>query len=223
MSNRALILHEAGKRDRDGDDNRRVNITNYYYRSDNERTGERMGGYPVSDYPMNRMTEDYTRPRMGWTEPVRSTYPMRDNMSREEYKPVVGFGDRDMRVMYPSIRNEMGSIAGTMERGHGEVESYPKATREIAEGWLKSMKNFVGTSRVHWSYEQSKEAMTEGGFTADPIDWWVALKMMYSDYHKVAKRMGIDNIDFYAAMADAFLNDPDAGEDKLSTYMYCVK
>ena len=201
-----------------------MHITNYYYRNDG---GER--GYQMTErnYPM----PDYTQPRMDYAEPIRNTYPTyRDERYEQEYKPVVGFGDRggtysggNMRYMYPETRNEMSSMSGSMERGHGSSESYPKATREIAEGWLKDMKNVDGTSGQHWSYDQCKQVMQQRGYNADPIEWWVAMNMMYSDYCKVAKRMGLDNVDFYASMADAFLNDPDADENKLSTYMYCIK
>ena len=43
--------------------------------------------------------------------------------------------------------------------------------------------------------------------------------MIYSDYVKVAKKFGVgDKIDFYVDMAKAFLDDKDAGPDKLAKY-----
>ena len=49
--------------------------------------------------------------------------------------------------------------------------------------------------------------------------FWVALNMIYSDYVKVAKKFGVgDKIDFYVDMAKAFLDDKDAGPDKLARY-----
>ena len=60
--------------------------------------------------------------------------------------------------------------------------------------------------------------MTSKGLKLDPVEFWAALNMMYSDYCKVAKRHNTNTVDFYAAMAEAFLNDKDAGPDKLSNY-----
>ena len=37
------------------------------------------------------------------------------------------------------------------------------------------------------------------------------MNMMYSDYCAVARKYGVDNADFYADMAKAFLFDPDGG------------
>ena len=39
-----------------------------------------------------------------------------------------------------------------------------------------------------------------------------------ADYFEVAKMFGVDNIDFYAAMAKAWLCDEDAVEDKARRY-----
>ena len=50
-----------------------------------------------------------------------------------------------------------------------------------------------------------------------------ALNMIYSDYVKVAKKFNVgSNIDFYVDMAKAFLDDKDAGPDKLTKYYQYV-
>lgn len=38
------------------------------------------------------------------------------------------------------------------------------------------------------------------------------------DYCEVAKKMGLDRPDFYAHMAKAFLEDGDAGKNKIEKY-----
>ena len=49
------------------------------------------------------------------------------------------------------------------------------------------------------------------------------LNMIYSDYVKVAKKFNVgSNIDFYVDMAKAFLDDKDAGPDKLTKYYQYV-
>ena len=59
----------------------------------------------------------------------------------------------------------------------------------------------------------------------NPIEFWVALCMIYSDYSNIAKKHGVGgNLEFYVDMAKAFLNDKDAAPDKLSNYYnYIVK
>ena len=49
---------------------------------------------------------------------------------------------------------------------------------------------------------------------------WATMNMLWSDYHKVAKKHGIDTPAFYADLTEAFLydEDADAPEKKLSEY-----
>ena len=44
-----------------------------------------------------------------------------------------------------------------------------------------------------------------------------------ADYFEVAKMFGVDNIDFYAAVAKAWLCDEDAAEDKTRQYWHIKK
>lgn len=48
------------------------------------------------------------------------------------------------------------------------------------------------------------------------------MNAMYSDYSGVAKKVNANNLDFYIAMAKAFLGDKDAVHDKLSAYYTAV-
>lgn len=94
---------------------------------------------------------------------------------------------------------------------------------ETAKEWTKGMKNEDGTSGPHWTVEQAKQVMAQRGIECDPAEFWVALNMIYSDYVKVAKKFNVgSNIDFYVDMAKAFLDDKDAGPDKLAKYYQYV-
>ncbi len=80
-----------------------------------------------------------------------------------------------------------------------------------------------GTKGPHWSFEQAKQVMAQRGIECDPAEFWAALNMIYSDYVKVAKKFNVgSNIDFYVDMAKAFLDDKDAGPDKLAKYYQYV-
>lgn len=119
------------------------------------------------------------------------------------------------------MRNEMEHRPGMrMAGGHasgmgGMVEPM---TKEKAEEWVRSMRGANGMPGQHWTMEQAKQIMARNGYHDDPVEFFVALNMMKSDYSKAAQKMGMDKEEFYAAMADAFLNDEDAHKDKLARY-----
>ena len=46
------------------------------------------------------------------------------------------------------------------------------------------------------------------------------MNMMYSDYCRVAEKVGASSLDFYAYMAKAFLDDRDAAPNKLARYYH---
>lgn len=72
--------------------------------------------------------------------------------------------------------------------------------------------------------EQTTAVMRSRGLHYDPAVWYAAMNMIYSDYFKTAKKHGVNTVEFFADMADAFLDDKDAGapEEKISAYYHCV-
>ena len=61
--------------------------------------------------------------------------------------------------------------------------------------------------------------MEQRGIKEDPARFYAAINMMYSDYSEVAKKINANNMDFFAEMAKAFLQDKDTGaQDKLAAY-----
>lgn len=91
-------------------------------------------------------------------------------------------------------------------------------TKEEAQKWTKKMKNSDGSSGPHWDMTQTNTLRERHNIDVDPVEFYVAVNMMYSDYCAVAKKYGADNSEFYAMMAKAFLKDKDAGPDKLKNY-----
>ena len=91
-------------------------------------------------------------------------------------------------------------------------------TKERAEEWMKNLNNEDGTTGAHWSYDQTTNLMRQKGYNFDPIEFYAAINVMYSDYCKVAKKMNVNTVDFFASMAEAFLADKDAVKDKLAAY-----
>lgn len=91
-------------------------------------------------------------------------------------------------------------------------------TRQAAQDWVSHMENADGSQGGHWAMEQTEQVRTQRGFDCDPLQFWVAMNMMYSDYCTAAKKNGANNLDFYADMAKAFLDDRDAKPEKLEWY-----
>lgn len=128
-------------------------------------------------------------------------------------------GDRP-RGAYPTM-HEPGRKSGGMKAGR-EPESYGRMDEELAEEWTAMMHNADGTKGAHWQMEQTEKVMEMRNLDCDPMEFFVAVNMMYSDYSKVARKHGVNTLDFYADMALAFLDDADAVEDKLMAYYECV-
>ena len=81
----------------------------------------------------------------------------------------------------------------------------PQQLQQIAENMAKEK----GTTA---------QQVAQRGIGGDPLDFCLAMNMMYSDYGNVAKELGVSNIDFYVKMAQAFLDDEDSVHDKLAAY-----
>lgn len=124
---------------------------------------------------------------------------------------------------YHDMGDEMSHRKGDRMSGYAFGEDDMRLTKEMAHEWTSNMENEDGTTGPHWSFDQAKQVMAQKEIDGSPLDFWVALNMMYSDYCKVAKKLGIGgNMDFYVCMAKAFLDDKDAigggGSEKLARY-----
>ena len=96
-------------------------------------------------------------------------------------------------------------------------------TLDVAEEWASKLQNEDGSSGPHWTMEQAKRIMAQRNISLDPTEFWIAINLIYSDFSPVAKKHGVGgNLDFYVDMAKAFLNDKDAGPNKIARYYECV-
>lgn len=113
-----------------------------------------------------------------------------------------------------------------------DLDMYPSErkaaplTRHMADEWMSGLQNDDGTTGPHWDLEKAETVRNQKGIDASSLEFFVTLNMMYSDYCKVAKKLGVNTVDFYACMAEAFLNDKDAvgggGQEKLASYYDAV-
>lgn len=118
--------------------------------------------------------------------------------------------------------NEMQRRSGGYMAGYGSGDEVQPMDKATAERWAGKMENEDGSTGPHWTMEQTKQVQAQKGIDCDPVHFWVAMNMVYSDYMKVAKKLGVNNADFYSSMAEAFLDDKDAQPDKLERYYQFV-
>lgn len=95
-------------------------------------------------------------------------------------------------------------------------------TKDQVMCWVASMENVDGTRGGHWTMDQTEGVREKHGFKCDPLKFYAAMNMMYSDYCKVAEKVGSNSADFYACMAKAFLDDKDAKSNKLARYYHSI-
>lgn len=114
-----------------------------------------------------------------------------------------------MRVLHPA---EVDKFLADMET----AICYPPLTEEQAKEYVEHMKNKDGTEGRHWSLEQTMDYMKTHSDYANlnPLDFYVAMNMMYSDYYKATF-----STDQYAVMAKDFIGDKDAPSNKVVRYM----
>lgn len=193
----------------------------------------------------NRFRDDRGREHYnnGRYAPMRSEYPQdiwargRRDYERQDERPyreeqepmgMIGFNmDSRQREFSPDYRtdasyhnmNEMEHQGGRqMQRGYTEGNGQ-RLSRDEAMAWARDMENEDGSRGPHWTMEQAKQVMAQKGVDCDPLEFWLTLNMMYSDYCKVFRKHGVgDKIDFYVDMAKAFLDDKDSVRNKLTRY-----
>ena len=157
-------------------------------------------------YPMDYRERPETG---GYREDDRQAYP--------------GYGQRGREVYVEGMAGRGGDdqwrVAGRMMMPHAERGGQmDKLDEHTAKEWVAGMQNADGTTGPHWSMEQTKQVAAQKSVDCDPLEFWVAMNMVYSDYFGVAKKFNINNTDFYVELAKAFLDDKDAGEGKLARY-----
>lgn len=133
--------------------------------------------------------------------PMESTFPKPDSM--DEMQP----------------RNGASAMSGrTTSSGYGSGSEYMPMTKQMAMEWVKGLENEDGSRGPHWSMDQTNTVMAQKHVEADPVEFFLAMNLTYSDLCKEFQKNGINKIDAYVDFAKAFwLCDKDV-PDKLSRY-----
>lgn len=108
-----------------------------------------------------------------------------------------------------------GHRAESMEETAGD---HPCFSRETAEEWTACMKNEDGTTGPHWTMARIQQEIEQRGICCDPVKFWAVINSIYSDDCAVARKHGINTMDYYIDRAKAWIDDKDAVEDKAAAY-----
>ena len=95
---------------------------------------------------------------------------------------------------------------------------YGQLNMDMAQTWVHSMVNADGSIGEHWDYDQTTQVMHQRNMECDTVEFYAAINAMWSDYCKVAEKYGVNNVDFWADMAGAWLMDQDAARNKPIRY-----
>lgn len=112
-------------------------------------------------------------------------------------------------------------MMGFRQNEHHEEGKFDKQT---AMEWVDSMEDKEGVKGGMYSWHQAQQYGRNLGITGEErlIEFYAAMNAMHSDFRAVAKKFGVDRAEFYAHMAKAFIEDPDAVEDKVAKYYECI-
>ena len=183
-------------------------------------------GYPRSEY-----MEPYSHHPM--TPYVPPIYQYRDYQTREEYRPMnkIGFFvDGEMEHLPRELGQEYRMSAGydgraEMSRRQGDgydmgrqPRVMPVFNRQMAEDWAARMENADGTRGPHFTLEKTKEIMRQYNVDCDPMEFWAVINSLYSDYDPALKKNNASNLELYACLAKAWIEDKDAVPNKAAAY-----
>lgn len=179
--------------------------------------------------PQSRMDQDYSEDRQ---RDSRGRYMRMDDSPRDYYDPYIHGNERRMNPIGFRMSERDHAYIGDDPRGHEEHERghaagygghpYGQMDKRTAEAWTREMRNADGTHGAHWTMDKTTEEMRKRGIECDPVEFWAAMNMLYSDYCKVFERNNVANMALYCDLAKAFLDDEDAVKGKLMAYYECV-
>ncbi len=195
-----------------------------------EKRMRRMTEEPDGQNPYGGEPEVYRRQREGRSEMEMRRTSGKTSGGELEYNRADGG--------YGNVRYFMHKTDPLDQRGGEEHFKKPRQIgfqsggkeeeldRDTVMEWVQGMEDADGVMGGKYTWHQAQQYALNVGLSdkEKQIEFYWAMNAMYADYAKVAKKFGVDKPDFYACMAKAFIEDPDAVEDKVVMYnKYIVK
>lgn len=191
---------------------------------------------PYLDAPESRRRDDRRMEQQPYHMRDRNVVNIRDYQDRRH----IGFeqarmdddeGEGDMMRQYgrrydpnrPKMHHG-GEYQSERQMGHAESSGAGHLSREEAEEWVEGMQGADGSKGGRWKLQEIKQYAGNFGIQGEEKinEFFAVMNAMYTDYCKVAKKHGVDKVDFYADLAKAFMDDRDAMPGKVKTYYECI-
>lgn len=216
----------------EGDNYRNENYRNEGYRNeDNQMTEMRRrrdsrGRYMEGDNESEMRSEGYEN-RRGYRNEGRRYEGYRNEGNRYEGNDEAE-GYRNEDRMSPSNHQEEYPKPHLLPRKQpvgfqsSNMEPSKKLDHQTAKEWTKMMKNEDGSKGAHWTEDQIATYMTQVKYDGDPMEFWLIMNALYSDYCRIANKYGVNHPEFFAELAKAWLEDKDAVPDKAAMYYHCI-
>lgn len=194
----------------DGWQGNRSYARNDGYATEARRRRDSRGRYMMDGYRMGGDDDDDDEKRS------QKWYPPNGYMPPMGMRPGNTYGDiyAEGTIWAPGAMNK--------PMGYGGHEHYGEMDEQTARHWVHKMRNADGTPSPHWQPEQVEPLRMQYCPDCSKWEFWACMNMLYADYGAVAKKMGVDKPEYYACMAEAFLEDEDAKDNKLMRYMKAV-
>lgn len=220
-----------------GERNNENRARNEYVQDDRRNEYEREN--PRNEYKQENRRNERGRnvyedesPEMRRRRDKRGRYMEGDVYSGLYYNGEIGFGNsrryNEMNAV-PGQQRKSAQIGGSLWMQPNEEEEH-KLTKEKMHKWVKEMRDDKDKPLEPWSEDEVKPLARRFGYPINGEEFenfYTAIHMMKSDYCSVAEEFDVDTPAFYAALADAWLSDPDAAvqdREKLEAYYkYIVK
>lgn len=97
-----------------------------------------------------------------------------------------------------------------------------KLSDHLCKEWVEHMQNNDGTTGEHWTIMETNQVARQIGLPLgvdiSEYEWWAVMNMIYSDYYGCVP----NDVNTYAKMSRAFIEDMDAGEGKIYYYYKCI-
>lgn len=97
-------------------------------------------------------------------------------------------------------------------------------SQEEAEAWVACMEDSEGHKGGRWTLQEIRQYAGNFGVRGEDkaVEFFAVMNALASDYGAVAKKYGVDKVDFWADLAKAFIHDKDAVPDKVKVYYECI-
>lgn len=217
-----MMLMRGGSGDMGSRDTGAGSVTGGGSGNRNEMRGGRMEGGRM-EYGEMRYEGDTEMAR-------RRRYSNGRYAPRNEMQNRIGFemgGDEEPEMRYPMwppmYESRMGGHGGekSQKRGHGSGMRYMPMDRKLSDRWVEAMQEESG--KELWPREITKQIAKKNGMEfLDENEFFAVFNAMYTDFCEVAKKWDVDKPDFYADLAEAFIEDDDAVDEKIAAYYACV-